>query len=199
MKKVLLALASACLFATPAMADSPYVSVSSGVGLPSNSSVSAYGVTVDDAITYKAGVPVIGAIGLKGDGYRVEAAIGYQSSDVDKANYGSVHVPISGVSVSMTSYMANCYYDLGGKNSGVTPYLTAGLGAASLSSEYAGYSSGKTVFAWQAGAGVGLKASDNVTLDLGYRYFKPSKVNILNVVDLTSSISNILVGVRYNF
>ena len=56
------------------------------------------------------------------------------------------------------------------------------------------------VFAWQVGAGVGVKASDAVTIDLAYRYFAAldaegfaadRKVNV--------SSSNFLLGARYSF
>ena len=67
----------------------------------------------------------------------------------------------------------------------------------------------KSVFAWQVGAGVGIKASEHVVVDLGYRYFQTANIAVDNMalipehgvgpVDLTRSGSNILAGVRYNF
>ncbi|MEI8185272.1 MAG: outer membrane beta-barrel protein [Chlorobiaceae bacterium] len=203
MKKALLTFATVCLFATPAMANTPYVSFSSGLGIPFNSSISADGVTFNNAITYKTGVPYIAALGSNGDGYRVEATYGYLSSHVDTINGpGSFTSSVSGLSVSMSSYMANSYYDITSGNSNITPYLMAGIGAATLNASYAGISSGTTVFAWQVGAGIDLKASDHVTIDLGYRYFKPSAVTTIvenTNVSLSSAISNILLGIRYSF
>ena len=130
-----LALLVMVLIARPLMAESGYISASTGVGFPYNSTVTVNGVAVNNAITYNTGVPFIGAIGVKGEGYRIEAAVGYQSSDVESANYNFVHIPIVGVSASITSYMANWYWDLVGGNSSVIPYLMAGVGAASLSNQ----------------------------------------------------------------
>jgi len=188
MKKLLLTVAALLICSAPAMADGPYVSLSGGLSMPNNSS----GFTVDNAVTYKDGTAVEGAIGLKGQGYRVEAALGYQSSDVDKLFNLDVNN-----SVSMTSYMANAYCDLGG--SVITPYVMLGAGATTISVEYLGYTADDTVFAYQAGAGIGLKASDNVTFDVGYRYFKPSNINAFGLSDVTFSSSNILAGVRIGF
>jgi opacity protein-like surface antigen len=192
MKKLLLTVAALLMCSAPAMADGPYVSLSGGLAMPNNSSGNFLGVTVDNAVTYKDGTAVEGAIGLKGQGYRVEAALGYQSSDVD-----TLYIPNVNNSVSMTSYMANAYFDLGG--SMITPYVMLGAGAAKISVEFAGNTSDDTVFAYQAGAGVGLKASDNVTFDVGYRYFKPSNINAFGLSDVTFSSSNILAGVRIGF
>ena len=79
-------------------------------------------------IKYKAGEPVIGAIGIKGDDYRLEAAVGYQSSDAVPGNFESVPVPFPKVGVSMTSYMANYYWDIIEDKSLLTPYMTGGIG-----------------------------------------------------------------------
>ncbi|TLU51572.1 MAG: porin family protein [Chlorobium sp.] len=201
MKNILLTLVALCLLTSPALAESPYVSISTGIGLPENSNVTAFGDTIYDAIKYKAGEPVIGAIGIKGDDYRLEAAVGHQSSDAVPGNFESVPVPFPKVGVSMTSYMANYYWDIIEDKSLLTPYMTGGIGLASLTVDD-GHSSGATVFAWQAGVGVALKASKIVSFDLGYRYFKPSrtsKINLLNVAKLPPSFTNVLVGVRFNF
>jgi opacity protein-like surface antigen len=193
MKKLLLTVAALLICSAPAMADGPYVSLSGGLSMPNNSSGDLLGFTVDNAVTYKDGTAVEGAVGLKGQGYRVEAALGYQSSDVE-----TLYIPNVNNSVSMTSYMANAYCDLMG-DSVITPYVMLGAGATTISVEYLGYTADDTVFAYQAGAGVGLKASDNVTFDVGYRYFKPSNINAFGLSDVTFSSSNILAGVRIGF
>ena len=203
MKKTLLTLASVCLLAAPAMAETPYVSFSSGLGIPFNSSISANGVTFNNAITYKTGVPFVAALGSKDNGFRVEAALGYLSSHVDTVNApGALPSSVSGLSVSMTSYMANGYYDLTSGNCYIAPYLIGGIGAATINESYAGISSANTVFAWQVGSGIDVKASDHFTIDLGYRYFKPSAVTTLvgsTYVNQSSAVSNVLLGIRYNF
>jgi opacity protein-like surface antigen len=62
----------------------------------------------------------------------------------------------------------------------VTPYIGLGLGAGTLSGELYYTENGNklfktlrnrsTYFAWNVGFGLGIRLSDIVTLDLGYRY-----------------------------
>ena len=185
------------MWATPvSAASSTYVSGSVGVGSLTNSNLNIGGVTVNDVIEYKTGVPFGGAVGMKNDSYRVEAAIGYQSHDVSKV----VGIPVTGLSVSALTYLANGYYDFETKGSALAPYLTVGLGGATIGSSDGVTTDHNTVFAWQAGAGLGLKAGDNLTVDFGYRFLKPSNVStgVLGS-DVTVASHNFLAGVRYNF
>ena len=207
-KKLLLPLLLAGMWATPAMAANTYVSGSVGLGLLNNADASALGVTVDNILEFGTGVPFGVAVGYKSDEYRIEGAVGYQTHGVDKKS--GVPVPDAyAADVSIWSFMANGYYDVNMKDSSVSPYLTAGLGLASVSVSMNSYSDDKSVFAWQVGAGVGIKASEHVVVDLGYRYFQTANIAVDNMalipehgvgpVDLTRSGSNILAGVRYNF
>ena len=198
MKKIsLLAMLVAGMWATPvSAASSTYVSGSVGVGSLTNSNVNVLGVSIKDAFEYKTGVPFVGAVGLKNDSYRVEAAIGYQSHDVNKV----LGIPYTAkLTVSALTFMANGYYDFETKGSALAPYLTVGLGAADVRSSDNVTTDSKTVFAWQAGAGLGLKATDNLTVDLGYRLLKPSNVSLGLGADLTLLSHNFLAGVRYSF
>ena len=174
----------------------PYVSGSVGVGLLGNADVTSAGVTDKDGQTFKTGIPFGGAIGFKNNGYRVEAALGFQNQKVDTWQ----HAPdTTNDSVSMLTYMANGYYDVDINNASLSPYLMAGLGGARVNSKNEGMADHKsTVFAWQAGVGVGIKAADNLTVDLGYRYLKPSKFKD-SYGEYTTSSSNFLAGIRYEF
>ncbi|MFZ4525460.1 MAG: outer membrane protein [Chlorobium sp.] len=203
-KKLLLPLLLAGgLCSTPAFAET-YVSGSVGLGMLGNvdSKDTVTGETTKDAMEFKSGVPFGVAFGYKFDEYRAEAAIGYQSHDADKWKDGAgVLHPMTG-SASVLSFMANGYRDFVIKDSGVSPYVTAGFGLAKIKGEGEDGEStaDKSVFAWQLGAGVGIKASDKVVVDLGYRYFKPSKIKSNDGSDeSTLSISNFLAGVRYTF
>ncbi len=192
------------LWAAPAMAGT-YVGVSAGLGLLNNSDMKDAGGTLKDAVEYNTGVPVAVSVGYSSGDYRLEGAVGYQSHGIDKALNGSgVMVPVTGMDVSIWSFMANGYYDLSIKDSSVSPYLTAGLGMANVKVDGTdGTFIDDSVFAWQVGAGVGFKASENVVVDLGYRYFKAAdvtdKTDPADTVDVSISGSNILAGVRYNF
>ncbi|MEI6847129.1 MAG: outer membrane beta-barrel protein [Chlorobiaceae bacterium] len=201
MKKFLAFSAAFMLLSAPAMAEiTPYVSASVGVGSLGNSSMSALDRTVDDAITYKRGTPFSGAVGIEREKCRIEAAIAHQSNDVDKIKSDAINLAsVSGYSISTTSYMLNGYYDVAIKKSSIVPYVMAGIGAASINAKSSDHSSGETGFAYQAGVGVGIKpcACGKMSVDLGYRYFKPSKSNIFNFNDVTISSSNLLLGFRY--
>ncbi|MEI8186230.1 MAG: outer membrane beta-barrel protein [Chlorobiaceae bacterium] len=199
MKKLLLPFLAASLSATPVFA-APYVSLSTGLASLANSDfTNAAGFKFNEAATYKSGVPFVGAVGINNGAYRVEVAIGYQSNDFDKFTDGEKLTPISGSSQSALTYLLNGYYDIDLKGS-ITPYLTAGLGGATLTGKTAGYSDeSHLVFAYQLGAGVGIKASENIVVDLGYRYLKPSSFKISSGVSFTELSNNFLVGVRYNF
>ncbi|NTW52506.1 MAG: porin family protein [Chlorobiaceae bacterium] len=195
MKKIVMPLLVAGLFAIPSLsqaATTPYVSASGGLGLLNNSTVDG----VNDAITYKTGYLANGAVGLKADNTRIEAEIGYHSNDVDTSVYSGPR----GAHVSMWTFMANGYVDFTTKDSNLTPYVMGGLGVAdaSISGGNWGDSSGSTEFAWQVGAGVGIKASNKMTVDVGYRYLSPSDATFSGrQVSLASS--NILVGIRCAF
>jgi opacity protein-like surface antigen len=196
-KHLLLSVLLAGMMATPAYA-APYISGSVGVGFPADSDVTySNGVVDKGGQTLKVGVPFGGAIGIKNDAYRVEAAIGYQTHKVDTW----LHAPdLSDDSVSLFTYMVNGYYDVDIKDSSITPYVTAGLGGASITAKNEGYADhSTTVFAWQVGAGIGLKASSNLTVDLGYRYLKPSSSFSDSFGTYTFSSSNVLAGIRYEF
>jgi len=194
-KKLLLPLLLAGgLCSTPAFAET-YVSGSVGLGMMGNSDFENATGTVKDGVEYKAGVPFGVALGYKADEYRAEVAVGYQSNSVDKVLGASV----TDIDVATLSFMVNGYRDFAIKDSSVSPYVMLGLGMANLEWKEATVTDDKSVFAWQLGAGVGIKASDKVVVDLGLRYFKPSNVEVDDGVDMTVSSMNILAGVRYTF
>lgn len=116
------------------------------------------------------------------------------------------------------SLMFNAYYDF--KNaSKFTPYLSAGAGVTriknkqTLNSEFPlenGFNLSDTsdTFTWSAGAGVAYKVTENVALDLAYRYvdageiefnnnFFQEGVNLKSTADLVSH--DYSLGIRYTF
>jgi opacity protein-like surface antigen len=193
MKKLILPLLVAGAFAAPSMAQAastPYASLSTGLSLMNNSTVNGQ----SDYVTYKTGYLINGAVGLKNGDTRVEAEIGYHHNGIDKVN----NAPFSGANLSMWTFMANGYYDLN-MNSGITPYVMGGLGFADCKLDNNGSTSSATKFAWQLGAGVGIKASKEVTVDLGYRYLKPSAPDYAGGGTYSIGASELLVGARFNF
>jgi opacity protein-like surface antigen len=204
MKKICTSLLVAAICAAPALAQAttPYFSASAGSGSMNKSSVDGE----NNVIEYNSGTAFNGSVGLEvKKNTRVEFAVGHQTNDVDNI-YGvsPSHYGIN-MSFSIWSFMANGYVDLPTKNAGITPYLMAGMGLADVNTKFSddvvsGYSVtySDTVFAWQIGGGVGIKASDKVIVDLGYRYLSPSDVTVLDMKHSLSS-SNLLAGIRYSF
>ena len=90
--------------------------------------------------------------------------------------------------VSSTVFMANGYVDLG-TWAGLTPYIGAGVGFANnksgmftdtaLGLSGGGFSTGasKTNFAWAGMAGLSYAVSQNLKLEMGYRYLNLGSVN----------------------
>lgn len=195
MNKRLLALLLAGVCSSPlaANAATPYVNAFTGVGFAGKSNVDPA-----SSITFKTGMPWGGAIGLKGDEYRVEAALGYQVNHVDTS---TTALP-SGNRVDMFTYMANAYYDYN-IDYNIVPYVMGGVGGTSITRKGPDIAdASKSVFTWQLGVGVGVKASEKVIVDIGYRYLKPSAYTLTDqygTVKHTASSSNILLGLRYDF
>ena len=203
MKKICFPLLVAAICAAPtlAQASTPYASASLGSGSMNKSSVDGE----SDVLEYNSGFGFNGAVGLEGKRTRVEFAVGHQANDVDKINGISPSRYGINMNFSTWTFMANGYVDFPTKSPGITPYLMAGMGLADVNVKFSdeaasGYSItySDSVFAWQIGGGVGIKASDKVTVDLGYRYLSPSDVTILDIKHSLSS-SNLLAGIRYSF
>ena len=110
-------------------------------------------------------------------------------------------------SLENNSIMLNAYYDID-TGTKFTPYVGAGIGMAHLKAkvdfmdgDVPGKS--KTTFAWQAGAGVSYAMTDNLALDLGYRYndygdVTPEIEEGVNA-KFDSTSHEFLFGVRYTF
>lgn len=162
------------------------------------------------------GATALGAIGCDYGNYRLEAEIGYQQnklkSGLDNRDGVVQYYPQEGSrydmrgDVSALSLMGNGYYDvnLGG---GVEFYVSAGAGIAQVAfhdvnfvNDYdpqvnvlvnnpnPGYNDHETTLAYQAGAGLAFALSENVKLDLRYRYFATTDFTYSN--DLSDSSSN---------
>ena len=114
------------------------------------------------------------------------------------------------------SLMLNGYYDFKNKSK-FTPYLSAGVGVSrienkvSINPEALGTSENITTdtnnnFTWTAGAGIAYKVTENVALDLAYRYVDAGETDVSqsfegtklkNTADLVSH--DYSLGVRYSF
>lgn len=103
--------------------------------------------------------------------------IGYQFTDYLRADVTTSYSrqDVDGLEAKARTWdmMANAYVDMG-NFAGFTPYLGAGLGFAnvrySVDTDQGNYKTDDYRFAWALMAGVGIDLTENVKLDLGYRY-----------------------------
>lgn len=153
------------------------------------------------------GYAASGAVGLDFGAVRVEAEIGYRTTDVNtiKDNNSGVSEMVNGTTQLM-SYMLNGHLTIPG-HAPVKPFITGGIGCAtanwsSLTIEGTPItinSAGKdTEFAYQAGIGASYDATRNVSFDAAYRYFGTTDFYIGDYKASYAS-HNIMLGIRYRF
>lgn len=179
-------------------ASGPYVGFSAGLFMPSDSDVS------DDfgdlgEVSFDNGGVVSGAVGYATpSGLRFDAEASYRKADTDTVRvFGLGNADIDG-EVNATSLMGNIYFDIptGGP---VRPYIMGGLGVSNVEIELEGEEEDDTVMAAQAGTGVIFEVSQNVTLDLGYRYFVTEDVSLGDDVEASFDGHNLTAGIRFMF
>ncbi|MDR2338510.1 MAG: outer membrane beta-barrel protein [Deltaproteobacteria bacterium] len=134
-------------------------------------------------------------------GLRTEAEIGYSSGAKRDLDFGLADLKIK---ADATTFMVNQYVDFK-TGSIVTPYVGFGIGAAVVDvkasiEDYGSLSKSETNFAFDAGVGLGVAVTDNVTLDVGYRYNNLGSLNIDDELSKAKIDSHeFLAGVRFNF
>jgi len=157
-----------------------------------------------------------------GNGFRLEVEGSYTEQDVDSHTVTALGATFSGGNAfgttSVTQGLVNAYYDF--DLGAFKPYVTGGIGFAHvdfdnhgifLAAPTAGLPAGDVVamndddtgFAFQVGIGTSYALTENVDLELGYRYTGITSVD-LQAVDGTStdvdlSYHSVLAGVRYSF
>ena len=119
-----------------------------------------------------------------------------------------------------STLMANFYYDFH-NSSNFTPYVGAGIGLAFIYGDFSvaahDYETGKYVdlgslgksqtnFAWQVGAGVAYNFTENVAVDVAYRYVNMGYMDCsYSVAEASADIDaylyahEIMVGLRFTF
>lgn len=172
-----------------------------------------------DEVTFDPGINIGGTGGYDFGYLRLEGELSYKYSEIktitDTADGFRFGNPDGNVGVF--AVMGNAFIDLHNE-SPITPYLGGGVGFANIHlSDTFGtdISTGTpdrpllyaedddTVFAYQAGAGIGIALNRRLTLDIGYRYFGTSKARFGQGFDPTTEFKyqshNAAVGVRVKF
>jgi len=156
-----------------------------------------------------------GAVGVDlGSGFSLEAAVSYQSADVDKLTltgtgaFSGISLSTENVkgSVSALSLMANGTYAFADRRS-ISPYVMGGVGLSRISINGLDEKGGNDptddaafTFAWQAGAGITAPLTSNTSFDVGYRYFNALEADMEDAgVPFTAGFSShtILIGLKH--
>jgi opacity protein-like surface antigen len=168
-----------------------------------DATLSAFATANDAKVDTDTGIALTAAVGMEFmPQVRGEVEYAYRTVSVNqvKSNVGNANLQ-GGVNIN--SLMFNAFYDLELKSSW-TPYIGGGLGVAWTEADgFGGLGvtfQDQTVsdFAYQGMAGVAYKASDNLNLNVGYRYFGTSDADFTL---LSASIDSHAVefGLRYSF
>jgi opacity protein-like surface antigen len=187
-----------------------YVSVFAGASFPQNVKTQLSGTNY--SVDLKTGYLLGGAVGVNiTDMVRGEVELSHSRWKAkDYSSTGGATGPVSG-HMSATYLLANVWLDFE-NDTAFTPYLGGGAGAGwadantTFNGNPSGYGDGEMGFAFQLGAGLKYDLTENVSLDLGYRY-----KSILNV-DFESSDGtgdvyeggdvkshNVQLGLTYSF
>jgi OmpA-OmpF porin, OOP family len=219
MKKFLPVVFASCLISSTAFAGSgpgfPGFYVGANIGTAFTKNVPLSGSvpsgTYAANLTTKTGVTVNGTVGYDFGLVRVEEEVGYQQNSVGGTattttgtyQATSTTQPLTG-NISVVSFMTNVRKDF--EVGGVSPYVTAGIGAANVS--FNDVSDGttnikyhKTKFASKLGVGVSYSITPNIFADLCYTYSPTARfespVNSAEKIRFTTH--TIKAGVGYRF
>lgn len=164
----------------------------------------------------KTGFGGYAAIGRRIGDFRVELEYGRTENDSDRYFVTTpfmAEIAQDG-ETDISRYMANAYFDLNLEGSRFTPYLGAGVGAASIHSiRIAGtfanptpmrlVDDSATYFAWQAMAGLAIAVTPRLQFTTQYRWFDAGTVDLEDArgeaVTADVAGSHVDIGLRYSF
>ena len=145
------------------------------------------------------GFAITGAIGYTlGYAGRIELEMGYRLNDVDKISLGTSGTGSVDGDITTISLLGNAYYDFTTVGR-FTPFIGAGIGLANIEAKFdlAG-NDDDTVFAYQFAAGGSFAVSENLNIDLQYRYFGTEDPNF-DDLEAEYNTHNLIIGLRFNF
>jgi opacity protein-like surface antigen len=190
--------------ASPGIQQGGYLSGSAGIAMPEDGDITKAEILGDKlTVEYDDSWAFTGALGYDFGFFRMEGEFGYQGNDVEAMVWHNVNVNPEGEMTAMTG-LANGYIDFeNGTN--ITPFLTGGAGITMLElQDYQFPGDEKKLdidenkFAYQFGAGIDFKVSNQISLDAKYRYFAVDEIeNEYAKVEFASH--NVMLGARLNF
>jgi len=206
MKKTFIAIVGAFVLLmlpgiSPAANFGPYFSAQVGGAFLTDSDMSDY--YADATTQFDPGFASGFAAGFNFGVFRVEAEVGYQKNDIDKISgydyeYDEYFAGSASGDMTAYSFMGNFYLDFH-NGSPVTPFITAGVGTATIELNDFGYDDyDDTVFAYQVGAGLAFYINPHMTIDLKYRYFATDDPDF-DGLSATFASHNVYCGFRFNF
>ncbi len=208
MKKLILAIFVLVVMAVPAISSAapprvgPYVSGFIGMTIPADADAGFF----NEEIEFDPGLNVGGTAGMDFGAVRVEGEISYKEADVDTITDRGTGQTFRGIEggLEATAFMVNLFVDLHSPGP-ITPYFGGGVGFAALhqSEIYDDFGTfyvadDEMVFAYQAGAGLEVALNRQVSLDLGYRYFRTSEATFADT-EMEFESHNATVGLRLKF
>jgi opacity protein-like surface antigen len=176
-----------------------YIAVRGGAVFTQDTDFEVLGLNVENQYD-EPGYFISGAVGasmagLGLDGFRGELEVGYFQSDIDAHDVEALGLFEGDDAFGETSGiygLVNVFYDFKGFGS-VTPFLGAGIGAASVEFDGHGVTPVGVVmddddvgFAYQLSAGANIALSKEIDLELGYRFLGVTGLE-LEAVDGTAS------------
>jgi opacity protein-like surface antigen len=181
----------------------PYISVNLGGAFLTDSDQSRTGYD-SETMKFDPGFASSFAGGYNFGMFRIEGELGYQGNNVDN-KYDDYYYDdydddyhrhsSNNDSCDLTAYslMGNFYLDFVNP-SPVTPFLTAGIGMATVNL----FDYDDTVFAYQVGAGLAFAINPRMSVDLKYRYFATEDLDFEGIKAKFAS-HNVYCGFRFTF
>lgn len=148
-------------------------------------------------VNLKTGFGAFGGLGYDFGYFRAEGEFGYRKNNIDSLSGFGLTVDASG-DATVTSGMANLYYDFAMQDPKWSPYIGGGIGYARVSVndvEVAGVpvlDDDDSALAGQAMVGLAYAISDSVEIFGGYRFFLTDSLKLRD----TSSSENDVKGLR---
>lgn len=225
MKRIIIAIVAVALCAIPAISGAApprpggYVTGFLGASALQDTDVTSVdnfdGTVFNDRVEFDPNIYVGGAGGYDFGMFRLEGEVSYKHGEVKAITNEDTGFRFRGVegSLGALAVMANAFFDLH-NNTPVTPYWGGGIGFAvlNLSDTLGNDDVGRvlllpeddaTVFAYQAGGGLEIAISPQLSLDLGYRYFGTTRATFDSDVFTTTKLKyeshNGMVGFRVKF